>query len=68
MSKYFGTYLEGVKECEQFYQSGKSFEELENFIENEKHIVDYRWRHFIEGFEDAIEHFKRLESIFGGGK
>ena len=66
MSKYFGSYLDGVKECEEFYDGGMTFTWLEEYISTEKRIVDYRWYNFIEGFEDAIEHFKRLESIFGG--
>ena len=65
MSKYLGTYLEGVKECEEFYQEGKSFEWLEKHVYTEKRILCYRWYDFISGFEDAIEHFKRLENING---
>ena len=57
------TYLDGVKECEEFYQAGYTFTELIDYLERETLLVDYRWSDWVEGFTDGIEHFERLEEL-----
>ena len=64
-SKPFGNFLDGVKLCENMYQKGKTFEQLENYIKTEGRIIGWSGLYFNRGFEDAIEHFKRLEQIRG---
>lgn len=57
------SYLSGVKESEDMVQSGYSFTEMQNFIEDETLLCGDNWCRWVEGFKDGLEHFRGLKTL-----